>query len=280
MKMENHIFFESSDHKMIYGVEYLTSSISMKRGIILCQPIAEEKIRIKRILVNFARFLADRQYNVFLFDYFGEGESEGNFEEATLESRVEDTVRATHFFRKKNSLDSLGILGFRLGANVAQLAMERIDHLNHLILVNPVVNGYEYLQEWFKSNLASQLAMYKQVKFNRKQLEEQILRGEILEVEGYPITKKLFEELKSLDLLGKGCPKSLQELIIEIASPDKKTIYESYLNFRKTDKRSIQYARIGKAFDWNNMKFYEPKPQELFNIILSWLERIENGRNY
>ena len=63
-------------------------------GIVLCAPLAEEKLWSHRVFVSFARELAARGFAVLRFDFRGEGDSDRRFEESDLDTRLADTHAA------------------------------------------------------------------------------------------------------------------------------------------------------------------------------------------
>jgi len=278
--MEKSIYFANSSGERIYGTFFSPTGMEKaKKGVLLCQPIAEEKIRVKRVFINFARFLCKKGYGVFLFDYFGEGESAGNFEDASLDTRTLDTVCALNYCYGYGQFNFFGIVGLRLGGSIALIASEEAKSLDFVVLWQPVINGYEYFQEWLKTSLAAQLVVYKEIKFNRKQLEEQLQCGNVIELEGYSITDLLFQNLRKLNLIEHKVCKSRKYLLVELTSQGSDLLYIKYLEALKSNNCLIDYLKEKKTFDWNNMRFYQPLPDSLFNSTFTWLESIYNGRN-
>ena len=62
---------------------------NLRRGpIVMCHPLGEEKLWSHRVFVSFARDLAAAGFAVLRFDFRGEGDSDRDFEETDLETRI------------------------------------------------------------------------------------------------------------------------------------------------------------------------------------------------
>ena len=69
-------------------------SHAMRGGVLLCHAFAEEKLWSHRVYVTFARELAALGYAVLRFDFRGEGDSDLEFEQATISTRIADVITA------------------------------------------------------------------------------------------------------------------------------------------------------------------------------------------
>ncbi len=71
-------------------------------------------------MVNFARELVLKGYYVLRFDFMGHGDSEGDFENSTVKSRLSDVESAVHFLKKNYlNINRIAFLGLRFGATLA-----------------------------------------------------------------------------------------------------------------------------------------------------------------
>jgi alpha/beta superfamily hydrolase len=100
--IETPFFFQGNGYRL-FGVFHEASGPKKKEGFVFCAPFAEEKLWTHRVFVNFARLLAEKGYPVLRFDYMGNGDSEGDFEESSLETMLSDTECATIMLREKIS---------------------------------------------------------------------------------------------------------------------------------------------------------------------------------
>ena len=106
-------FFEH-EGRHLYGRLYLPpTSRTGPVGLVLCPPFADEAIHAHRVLVEFAERLADQGIPALLFDYAGTGDSEGQFEDASLDSYLRDIGGAVEYLRRRAAIPRCGLLGLR-----------------------------------------------------------------------------------------------------------------------------------------------------------------------
>lgn len=79
------------------------------------------------MFVKCSRTLAQAGIASLRFDFYGSGESEGDFAEMNLQSEVADAIAAVEFFRRQRGIDprSVGLLGMSLGGAIAALMASR-----------------------------------------------------------------------------------------------------------------------------------------------------------
>jgi len=80
------------------------------------------------IFVKCARALAQAGIASLRFDFYGSGESDGEFREVTLQGEVSDAVSAVSFFRHAEAIDPerVGLLGLSLGGAIAATIASRV----------------------------------------------------------------------------------------------------------------------------------------------------------
>ncbi|TKB70338.1 MAG: alpha/beta fold hydrolase [Nitrospira sp.] len=91
------------------------------------------------------RMLIDRGIATFRFDFFGQGESEGPFDQITVSLAVEQAQRAVDLIRERGYRHS-GLMGSSFGGLVATLTASQRTDLACLALKCPVVDFAEELQ--------------------------------------------------------------------------------------------------------------------------------------
>jgi alpha/beta superfamily hydrolase len=155
-------FYFPNGNYQLFGILYRPEKMVRDTGFVFVHPFAEEKLWTQRVYVNFARELAQHGYPVLRFDEMGHGDSEGNFEESTIETRLSDINSAIAQIRKDiPEIKKIGLLGLRFGATLASLAAEKSELIHQLILWEPIVDGEKYMQEMLRINLTTQTAVYK-----------------------------------------------------------------------------------------------------------------------
>jgi len=81
------------------------------------------------LFVKCARALERMGIASLRFDFFGSGESDGTFADATLESEIADANAAVEFFRRQKGIarERIGLLGLSLGGAIAALLAARVE---------------------------------------------------------------------------------------------------------------------------------------------------------
>ena len=283
--METPLFFKNENYNL-FGVLHepepnkhnkLNEPNQPPMGLVFCHPFAEEKISSHRVMVNFARFLANHGIAVFRFDFMGHGDSEGNFEDATIETRLSDIGRAVKYLKDKTGLNKIGLLGVQFGATLGALHAQNDNSIDFLILINPIIRGGPYIDLCLRSNLATQIITYQKIIKNRKQLIEALSKGEKVNVDGYLLTKELYFEMKSIDLTRQFSCNSNHILIIQISkratnAVDKnlQRLHELYLENNCVSEISNIHC---DAF-WVDSRIYTAETVPLYRSVFEWCQRV------
>lgn len=195
---ETPLYFESGAHRL-FGVLH---EPERRTGVpyVFCHPFAEDKLWSHRVFVSFARELASGGHPVLRFDYMGNGDSEGGFEQSSVHTGARDVERAIDFLRVQTGASGVGLLGLRFGASLAAVVAERRDDVCGLVLWAPIVNGDRYLQELLRANVATQMAVYREVRVDRTALVAALAQGRTVNVDGYELAPAMCEQLAEIDL--------------------------------------------------------------------------------
>jgi alpha-beta hydrolase superfamily lysophospholipase len=195
-------FFFALGNERLFGMHHRPAGSGRRaprRGVVLCHALAEEKLWSHRVYVSLARELAAQGFAVLRFDCRGEGDSDLEFEEATLASRVEDALRAAAvLLEREPQLRRCVFLGHRMGAVVAaRAAAQAPDLAEALIAWDPIESGSVYLMQWLRSALASQLVATGRAP-TRSALVKALEEGRTVTIDGYGITPRLYRELAAV----------------------------------------------------------------------------------
>ena len=125
---ENPITFLSEGHQIV-GMLHVPEQ-STKHAIILCHGLGGNKVEGNRIFVEAARKFTKNGYAALRFDFFGSGDSAGDFQDTTISHSIENLKDAIKFMRSQG-FASLCVLGLSLGAATAILTIvnEPVDCL-------------------------------------------------------------------------------------------------------------------------------------------------------
>lgn len=246
---ETPFFFDLGDERL-YGMHHRPDSAAPRRGLVLCHALAEEKLWSHRVYVSLARSLAGEGFAVLRFDCRGEGDSDREFEEATLATRVEDALRAAAvLLEREPGLARCVFLGHRLGAAVAARAAARAPQLAEaLIAWDPVESGSAYLMQWLRSALASQLVATGKAP-TRSALVKALEEGRTVPIDGYGVTPALYRELTELQWAPLAGALACPLLAIEGACepPFWRQTPRMHMRAPAMTERSVQWLRAERA---------------------------------
>jgi pimeloyl-ACP methyl ester carboxylesterase len=187
--------FIPASRGQLFAVEHRPADA--RTGVVFLGACAEEKLWAHRAYFSFARELASAGHLVLRVDPRGEGESDLEFEESTLGSRVEDALAAIAHVRSHSpELERVFVVGHRLGGIVAATAAAALDEPPAgLVLWDPLFDGQAYLLQVLRQHLSAQLAAFGRVTVTRNELLRRMLEGELIPIEGYGFNADFCREL-------------------------------------------------------------------------------------
>jgi alpha/beta superfamily hydrolase len=265
---EEHGYFQRDRHNLFYA-SYMPPE-KPETSILFCAPFGEEKVRSLRVFVSFARTLALSGVGALLFDYYGDGDSEGFFEGATYEDRLFDIDAAASFLKDNYAPKKIGFLGLRYGSTLAAI---KADDLNpdFLILWEPIIDCSKYFYDLLRTNLASQMLIDGKVTVTRDDLIEKMEKGELISVEGYLIGRDFFFRARENSLTDKEFSYDGKSIIVPIVKnvnrikPELSALQESLKN--------CELTAVLKEFEWEKTDIWQPSPPQLFETTLDFMEK-------
>lgn len=237
---------------------------------VFCHPFAEEKLWTHRVFVSFARLLAARGAWVLRFDTMGNGDSEGRFSDASVDSMLADIDCAMSQLERMSGIGRhIGLLGLRFGATLAALAAERTPKTGTLVLWEPVVDGAKYMQEMLRTNLTTQSAVYKEIRHNREALVRMMREGATVNIDGYELAYRCYEQVSAINL--KEGRRHFQGpcLIVQVGKdgqpiqPDLKALHDTY--------QSVDLQSVVEEPFWKEIKRWYRAAPKLFDATLAWM---------
>src|SRR4030095_5453370 len=130
---------------ILHGVLYRSERPS-KLGVVIAPPDGEEGMYAYRPLVTSARALVARGVTVLRFDYRGQGQSDGEYESMTFDTRVSDLSCAARALRAYIGAAPT-LLGALLGGTVVIGAAASVPDVERVILWEPVLDSAAYVQQ-------------------------------------------------------------------------------------------------------------------------------------
>lgn len=265
-------FFFSHPGGRLFGIYHAPGAERVVGAWVFCHPFAEEKLWAQRVYVSFARELARHGYAVLRFDMSGHGDSDGRFEDASIEKYVADTRAAlTELSGRVPAGCPLGLFGLRLGASIAVLAAENDDRVKRLVLWEPILDGEKYGQEILMTNLATQMATHGKVITERTKLVAQMEAGQTVNVDGYEVAGPMFRQICGINLAGRGATFGDPCLIVQVdrgPKPPRKDFQGLTGRFP-----AAEFAQVVEQPFWKEIKEFYGKADKLFAVTLPWIER-------
>ncbi|MEA3089531.1 MAG: hypothetical protein QOJ04_873 [Caballeronia sp.] len=118
-----------------------------KRAVILCGALNHEILPLYQSWHVLAGMIAEAGLPVLRFDYHGTGDSLGDDRDPSrVEAWLNSIEAAARFMREEAGIETLDVVGIRLGATLAALSAKRLG-AERLALIAPVLSGRTYLRE-------------------------------------------------------------------------------------------------------------------------------------
>jgi len=252
------------------------------RGILFCAPFAEEAAVSQRVCVDFARLLARRGYHALRFDYRGCGESQGDFEDVTLDTHLEDIRGALNWFRRSTGV-RVGLSGLRLGASLAAMTAATDRQIDALLLWEPVASLKDHLKNFVRMQVVADNTLAGRVVETRRNLLGQMEDGLTIDVLGYPFTPECFRGFSECDVLARIGGEHGPTLVIALGRQkrprkDLQAVAEVYE--RRGQPVEFQHVQelpfwIDPGDPWRELASWQGH-DELFRRSADWLDRIGN----
>ncbi len=247
-------------------------------GIIFCHPFFEEKLIAHRVMVNFARELANRGYAVLRFDFMGQGDSDGNAEDATIESNLSDLERGVEVLREITKVRRTALIGVRFGATLAALFAARNHGIDVLTLISPVVKGGPYIEHCLRSNLATQMSTYRKIIKTRDQLVRDLMSGEMVNIDGYLLTREQFIEIKDVDLSNPltNLPANVRIMIMQVSKNDGQNISNEFLSLMsafQSNGNKVDVMNVKDNYFWAESKTHITEAKPIYSSAIDWLDQ-------
>lgn len=203
--IEKPFFFENEGAKLFGFIHFPKSEsntirFNESRGVVFCHPFAEERNISHRITTDFARFLSGEGYHVLRFDYRGCGDSEGEFENATLNTRLSDIGRAIDILQQHMGTNHVTLFGLRLGATLSILYAAVRPQIKSLILWEPIVDVGAYFDQFLRMQVMAENIREGVVRSGRQHLLESLHQGKSVDILGYVLSPKSFNEFARVNV--------------------------------------------------------------------------------
>jgi exosortase A-associated hydrolase 2 len=269
---ERQVVIESSGKRLVGMLHRPADDSAPRSAFLFCHPFAEEKKSSQRAFVETARRLAQEGHGALRFDFFGCGDSEGDFGETSISAWLGDIRSALHFLADELPARPYGLFGLRLGATLAALAAAEHRLTRRLVLVEPIIHGKDYFVSDLRRMLIKQMMTDGASRLRRDEIIARLERGEgDLDFDGFTISGRLYSELAALDLRAAGRSEG-DVLIVQISPrralrPELQELAEDY---RRAGAR-VTTDSVAMPPIWNLLDEVDSSP--LAEAVASWLRR-------
>lgn len=267
--VETPMFFENGAYRL-FGIVHQPVGPPSGAAWVFCHPFAEEKLWAQRVYVSFARMLAARGAWVLRFDAMGNGDSEGQFSTASVDTMLSDIDCAIRQMEQSSGISQgIGLLGLRFGATLAALAAERFPKIGKLVLWEPVVDGGKYMQEMLRINLTTQSAVYKEIRHNREALVRMMREGATVNIDGYELAYPCYEQAAAINLKEGSKRFAGPSLIVQVGK-DGQPLHSDLKALQETYPVADLQGVVEEPF-WKEIKRWYRAAPNLFEITLAWM---------
>ena len=235
-------FYFGTSGSSLFGIYNPPAARLVKStGVVLCYPFGQEYMRAHRAFRQLAMLLTRAGFHVFRFDYFGTGDSAGDSSEGTIETWADNVAMAIDELRDTADLQSVSVVGLRLGGLLGALASSRRTDVESLVLWDPIVNGRAYAKALIDEGL-----WHESYRADRMPARTDGTVG----VLGFPLTAALRAELESADLTQVALNPRTKTLIVVSQDQDDYRSLERKLRERGT---KVEYSCIPMDGNWNEV---------------------------
>lgn len=254
-------FFFGTSAKPLFAVHHPPAAAPRGCAVVLCQPFGSESLRSHRALRETAQRLARAGFHALRFDYYGCGDSGGDFEEVDVEQWVADVGDAVEEAKAVSARETVALLGLRLGAALALRASAARPDVRHLVQWEPVVRGQAHLEE---------LAL----RHERFVAASGADRGGSppAELLGFPVSARMRLSLEALDVAGDAPARATDLLILQSGVDAGLETMAS--GFRARGGVVAREAAPSPPFWMESGAFSQPLvPHEAIERLVVWLQQ-------
>jgi pimeloyl-ACP methyl ester carboxylesterase len=117
-------------------------------GVVLCGPIGTDQTRSDRTFRHLAERLAAAGFACLRFDLYGTGDSGGDeFVPGLAQAWIDDVGAASEELRSRSGVQSVALVGLRLGATLAMMSAAERGDVDSLVLWSPCISGASFVAE-------------------------------------------------------------------------------------------------------------------------------------
>ncbi len=228
-------------------------------GVVLCAPHGHEFIRCHRALRELGHQLALAGFDVLSFDYHGTGDSDGDYEDATLPGCVQDTGAAIDALVARAAPRFIAVLGLRVGGAVALAAVDGRSDVQALALWDPVVAG---------ADLADDIARIAALQALPPLAQQDVEQSDVL---AWSVSTELVRGIEGIDLC-RALPPVLPPLLVLETGTEGGG--RRLADLARAQGQRAEHCRIDEARVWTREPYEAVAPRQTQAALLAWLQGV------
>lgn len=260
-----HFYYGPVDRRLFGCYHPPASGRSQGCGVVLCYPMGHEYILFHRTFRQLALRLAREGFPVLRFDYYGCGDSGGDWEAGTLRQWLADISLAIAETKDRSRVSRISLLGLRLGGTLALMVGAGRRDVESMVLWDPVYDGTAYLEEL----KALQSEMIRDSHVVRRRDETGEAPDERL---GFALSSSLQSEIAEISLRTMRDKPAERILIIESHPSIGQAPLVASLRGLKADVDSISTPNRA-LWRWEEDMGRVLMPQQIVESIVAWVAR-------
>jgi exosortase A-associated hydrolase 2 len=191
-------FIDTEDGRL-FVVDWSPRAAISQGAVMVVAPLGEEMNKSRKLFSDLGCALAQAGFTLIVADLIGTGDSDGDFEDASMDLWVRN-LDAVADWAVKRGLQIDGLLGVRFGCLLAAHWLRARDRrVPCTVFWQPVVDGNQIVRQWLRLRVAASMFDGKG-KTTNADLERRLNAGESIDVAGYSLTAEFARELRLLDL--------------------------------------------------------------------------------
>lgn len=256
----------------LFGTVHIPSGTGLP-GWVICSPFGKERTNAHRLSFRWSQALAAAGYWVLRFDYRGTGDSSGAFDDFTVDDYLSDITSARNQLERISGQGCRGLLGLRLGADLAAMYVATQGRNLDLVLWEPIIDGKRYQGGLLRTAMANQMVNARGAAPSRTELRRKLESGECVLVDGFSLGHRMFQSLGEVDLASLGRPTCGNVLAVHIKTRSSDStpaalaqLVEEYSRNGDTRLESVEEPPV-----WMRTRSYRWVLSGLFDLTLDWI---------